>query len=52
MFILTGGQYKNTVSRYNMSGWLGDLPDLNEGRSNHGCGFFYNEDMNRVGIQI
>jgi len=48
MFILTGGQYKNTVSRYNLSGWLGDLPDLNEGRSSHGCGFFYNEDMNRV----
>merc|ERR1711973_761449 len=25
-----------------------DLPGLNEGRNWHGCGYFYNEDMQRV----
>merc|ERR1711973_736869 len=49
MFILTGGRFTNTtVSRYSTSGWMEDLPELNEGRKNHGCGYFYNEDMQRV----
>merc|ERR1712029_689884 len=30
------------------SGWMEDLPELNEGRIHHGCGFFYNDDMQRV----
>jgi len=49
MFILTGGRFTNTtVSRYSTSGWIEDLPELNEGRDTHGCGFFYNDDMQRV----
>merc|ERR1711915_459478 len=49
MFILTGGSYTlTTVSRYSTSGWMEDLPQLNEGRYGHGCGFFYNDDMQRV----
>jgi len=49
MFILTGGDYtKKTVSRYSTSGWMEDLPQLNEGRRHHGCGFFYNDDVQRV----
>merc|ERR1719342_744003 len=49
MFILTGGEYTGaTVSRYTSSGWMEDLPELNEWRDSHGCGYFYNDDMQRV----
>jgi len=49
MFILTGGSVTlTTVSRYSTSGWMEDLPELNEGRRGHGCGYFYNDDMQRV----
>ena len=49
MFILTGGVYtEKTVSQYATSGWMEDLPELNEGRSGHGCGYFYEDDMQRV----
>ena len=40
-FLLTGGYYSletlETVSRYNINGWLEDLGDLNTGRRLHGC---------------
>ena len=52
MFIVTGGSSKTIVSRYTSSGWMEDLPELNEGRSSHGCGYFYNDDMQRVSIDI
>jgi len=49
MFILTGGRNALTkVSQYTTSGWMEDLPELNEGRYWHGCGYFYNDDMQRV----
>merc|ERR1711973_933666 len=49
MFILTGGvDTLTTVSRYSTSGWMEDLPELNEGRSLHGCGYYFNGDMERV----
>jgi len=49
MFILTGGLYsENKVSRYATNGWMEDLPELNEGRTYHGCGYYYNDDMERV----
>jgi len=49
MFIVTGGYYSTTkVSKYSTSGWIEDLPELNEGRYDQGCGFFYNDDMERV----
>ena len=49
MFILTGGYSTlKTVSRYKTSGWMEDLPKLNEGRRDHGCGYFYDDDMQRV----
>merc|ERR1712098_423880 len=49
MFILTGGlDTRTTVSRYSTSGWMEDLPELNDGRWYHGCGYFYNDDMQRV----
>merc|ERR1719300_1800620 len=49
LFILTGGSWTWTkVSRYSTSGWMEDLPELNEGRRNHGCGYFFNDDMQMV----
>jgi len=54
MFILTGGFYRRDyvsetrVSRYTTSGWMEYLPELNQGRMDHGCGYFYNDDMQRV----
>jgi len=49
MFILTGGfDTLTTVSRYTTDGWIEDLPELNVGRRGHGCGYFYNDDMQRV----
>ena len=51
MFILTGGLYsEKKVSRYATNGWMEDLPELNEGRTYHGCGYYYNDEMERVGI--
>jgi len=39
--IITGGySTHNTVSRYGSSGHIKDLPSLNQGRYNHGCGFY------------
>ena len=29
------------VSVYNIGGWVEDLPDLNTGRYNHGCGNYW-----------
>ena len=52
MFILTGGEYTGaTVSRYTTSGWMEDLPELNEWRDSHVCGYFYNDNMQRVSIR-
>jgi len=43
--IITGGWYAmSTVTRYDISGFLEDLPSLNEGRDNHGCAAFSRED--------
>ena len=52
MFILTGGvDPMTTVSHYSTSGWMEDLPVLNVGRYEHGCGYFYNDNMQRVSIR-
>ena len=51
--IVTGGQYtetETTVSVYNIGGWVEDLPDLNTGRSNHGCGHY--EDNNNDDVRL
>ena len=37
-FLLTGGYgVYNTVSRYSMKGWIGDLKEMVHGRIFHGC---------------
>ena len=43
--IITGGMYtKNTVSVYNVGGWLEDLPPLNTGRHYHACSSFWSDE--------
>ena len=54
MFIVTGGYSSDThkkVSRYSINGWMNDLPELNEARFQHGCGYYFNEDMERVSFK-
>merc|ERR1719430_3012103 len=47
--LITGGlNTTKTVSRYSGFGFLEDLPSLNNGRYNHGCGAYMRED----GIQV
>ena len=47
--ILTGGVWtRNKVSRYNVDGWLEDLPDLTIGRGSHGCASYTDEDGTKV----
>ena len=49
---VTGGFYTMTqVTVYNTEGFLTDLPSLNTGRHQHGCGYFVNTD-NQVVRQL
>jgi len=42
--VITGGNTSMaTVTSYDMDGWLMNLPDLNTGRSLHGCGHYRND---------
>ena len=49
-----GGEWGEVTSRvalYNIftdSGFVADLPDLNIGRQDHGCGYYYEEDTQVV----
>ena len=49
--LLTGGRYSyNRVSEYSESGFTRDLPQLQQGRRNHGCSYFENEEGTKVDI--
>ena len=48
--ILTGGFYSFRVSEYSEDGYLRDLPQLQQGRSGHGCSYFENEEGTKVDI--
>ena len=39
---------RRLVSVYNIGGWLEDLPDLNIGREQHGCGHYVDNNNNMV----
>ena len=41
---------RSTVSVYHIGGWVEDLPDLNTGREDHGCGHYVdtNNDIVRL----
>ena len=40
------------MSQYNEAGWVGDLPELQEGRYHHGCSYFDNDDGTKVDWQL
>jgi len=50
--ILTGGlmtgdwwsSRRSRVTMYDINGWVADLSELNTGRWNHGCGYYYNDE--------
>ena len=47
--ILTGGADALTpVTEYNQDGWVRDLPDLLQGRWNHGCSYYDNNEGSQV----
>ena len=48
--VITGGdgEIKRIVSRYSSRGYVEDLPSLNVGRYEHGCGSYMNEDGKQV----
>ena len=49
--ILTGGYYSpKRVSEYSETGFTRDLPQLLQGRNNHGCSYFENEEGTKVDI--
>ena len=53
VLILTGGTHtRSKVSVYNMGndspGYLSDLPDLQVGRADHGCGHYINGESRKV----
>ena len=49
--ILTGGLYSpNRVSEYSETGFTRDLPQLLQGRWDHGCSYFENEEGTKVDI--
>ena len=49
MVVVTGGRETwRHVTVYNTAGLLTELPDLEQGRSDHGCGHFVNTDNKLV----
>ena len=47
--IVTGGyNTMHNVSRYDLLGWVEDLPPLLNGRTDHGCGAYMKEDGSQV----
>ena len=47
--IITGGVFtQRTVSRYGSEGHIEDLPSLNQGRQNHGCGAYTDDNGEQV----
>ena len=47
--LITGGIVtRTTVSEYNETGWVRDLPDLQQERQMHGCSFYDNNEGSQV----
>ena len=54
-YYVTGGRSRpvspatvKTVSKYSKTGWVEDLPDLNEERERHACGKYLDDEGNFV----
>jgi len=51
--IITGGTYtQHIVSRYGTAGHIEDLPSLNQGRRNHGCGSYTDDNGGKVFLVV
>ena len=51
--MVTGGEiYLKKVIVYNIDGWVEDLPDLNTGRIDHGCGHYVDNNNEIVGLVL
>ena len=49
--LFTGGYgFLNRVSEYSETGYMRDLPQLLQGRWDHGCSYFENEEGTKVDI--
>lgn len=47
--LITGGDYSlNIVSEYSEEGYLRDLPQLLQGRSDHGCSYYVNDKSTKT----
>ena len=52
-FFLTGGfDIPDSVTEYDMTGYLRDLPDLITGRHDHACSHFTAQDGSLVGLEL
>ena len=52
-FFLTGGfDISDSVTEYDMTGYLRDLPDLITGRHDHACSFYLGGDGKEVGERL
>ena len=40
------------MTRYNTAGFIEDLPDLTQGRQDHGCGAYKTEDGDKVIVSL
>ena len=56
--VLTGGYdpddniQLSSVQRYDLNGFVSDLKPLNQKRTGHGCGYFYNKDGVKVKLTV
>ena len=56
--VLTGGYdpddniQLSSVQRYDLNGFVENLPSLNEAREIHGCGCYYNNDGEKVKFKL
>ena len=51
--VITGGlSTQKTVSRYNITGWVQDLAELNVGRQTHGCSSYYKNGAQVVSVTL
>ena len=54
--LLTGGKKDNVdvtrVTEYSETGFVRDLPELQQGRNDHGCSYFENAEGTKVVIDV
>ena len=49
--LITGGEdgfSSRSVQKYNEQGWIRDLPQMQQGRKHHGCGYYINDNNDLV----